>query len=199
MKILCVVSQVRARSRLHSAVSRSAPLTSSPLLPILTHHWMALILSSARRCEPIPPAPSAHPRAAGETWSSTLPCWASVTSWARGTAPKMDPRRLPSPSSPLSHATITAAITKHHGPEQGLGLQSTHDQPTCSVACLGTLILGLSKTIFRPVRLKGHGPSLITITCQCRSQMFQWYTDPVPQQPIRWVVFLFIIELFCLL
>lgn len=150
---------------------------------------MALILSSARHCEPILPAPSAHPRAAGVTWSSTLPCWASVTSWARGTAPKTGPHHLPIPSSPLSHATITAVITKQFSPGLGLGLQSTHDQSTCSVACLGTLILELSKTIFRPVRLKGHGLLLITITCQCRSQMFQWYMDPVPQQPTRWVVY----------
>lgn len=189
--LFCFFWQVRVRFRLLSAASRSAPPTLFLWRPIWTRRWMALIRSSARHCEPIPPVRSAPQRAAGGTWSFTPPCWASLTSWVRGTAPKTGPHPPPIPSSPSSPATITAGTTTMcHGSGQAPGHLNTLVWCTCSVACSGTLILGLSKTSFRRVRLRARGLSLITTICQCRSLMFQWFMDPVPQLPIRWVFFL---------
>lgn len=170
---LLVLFQVKVRSRLRSAVSRSAPQTSSRSRLTWTRLWMASTLSFARRFGPTRVVHTAPPKAAGATWFSTRPCWALVTSWARGTAPKTDqrpPHTRPFLSSP---ATTTAAsiIIKLHQPPQAQESpvhRSTHGPTTCSVACLETRTFGLLRTSFRRAKWRGRGLLLIIITCQCR-------------------------------
>lgn len=189
--------QVSAKLPPLSAVSRSAPLTSSPWLHTWRQPWMVSTLNFARPCVRTQPAPKGRPSPVGETWCSTRLCWASLTLWFRGIVPEMArrlPRILRSNSSPVtttvapSTRTLTCTRTRIHTPTATATATATPNLLTCSAACSETPTWGHLRTASRRARWKGRGLSSITTICQSRSPTSPWSLVPVLQQPIRSVL-----------
>lgn len=173
-------------NRQPSVESRNAPPISWPWLHTWTLPLTASTPSSARHFEPMLPAPSELQRPAVATSYTILLCWVSVTSWARETAPRMDPHPLPTRKWPMTLVTITATWEP-----ENTGAGSTALPVTSFVACLEILTLELSRITFKHAKWRGPGHSLIITIFQFKWLTCLWSLDPVLLLQIRQVYFLF--------